>query len=74
MALKINFANSIICRTFAIVIVNYMESAIAHTSTTKTTTLPRIKTAKKAARDIPEGYMPLEQFEKELVEAVIKKL
>ena len=36
--------------------------------------MPRIKKAKKVVSDIPEGYMSLEQFEKELVEAVIKKL
>ena len=33
-----------------------------------------IKKAKKVVSDIPEGYMSLEQFEKELVEAVVKKL
>lgn len=73
MALKINFVNPIFCRTFAFVIVNYMESTVSYTNTTKTATLPRIKTAKKAAIDIPEGYMPLEQFEKELVKAVSER-
>ena len=51
-----------------------METAVANTNDTRTTRLPRIKKAKKGVSDIPEGYMSLEQFEKELVEAVIKKL
>lgn len=73
MALKINFVNPIFCRTFAIVIINYMGNAVAYTNTTKTAPLPRIKTAKKTMGDIPEGYMPLEQFEKELVKAVSER-
>ena len=51
-----------------------METAVAYTNDTRTTRLPRIKKAKKTVDDIPEGYMSLEQFEKELVEAVVKKL
>ena len=51
-----------------------METAVAYTNDTRKTRLPRIKKAKKIVNDIPEGYMSLEQFEKELVEAVIKKL
>ena len=51
-----------------------METAVAYTNNTRTTPLPRIKKAKKVMNDIPEGYMSLEQFEKELVEAVIKKI
>ena len=60
--------------TFAVVNINDMETAAAYTSDTRTTRLPRIKKAKKVVSDIPEGYMSLEQFEKELVEAVVKKL
>ena len=51
-----------------------METAVAYTNDTSTTRLPRIKKAKKVVSDNPEGYMSLEQFEKELVEAVVKKL
>ena len=51
-----------------------METAVAYTNDTKTVHLPRIKKARKVVNDIPEGYMTLEQFEKELVEAVVKKL
>ena len=51
-----------------------MDTAVAYTNDTRTTRLPRIKKTKKAVSDIPEGYMSLEQFEKELVEAVIKKI
>lgn len=42
--------------------------------------LPRIRRSRIGKREvsseqpIPEGYMSLEQFEKELVEAVVKKL
>ena len=50
-----------------------MES-VACLNSTRTAPLPRTQKAKKAVSDIPEGYMSLEQFEKELVEAVIKKL
>jgi len=50
-----------------------MEAAVAYTNTTRTARLPRTKKAKTAVDDIPVGYMPLKQFEKELVEAVIKK-
>ena len=51
-----------------------METAVAYTNDTRTARLPRIKKANKIVNDIPEGYMSLEQFEKELVEAVVKKL
>ena len=51
-----------------------METAVAHSNTTGTARLSRIKKAKQVVNDIPIGYMSLEQFEKELVEAVIKKL
>ena len=60
--------------TFAVVNITDMETAVAYTNDTRTTRLPRIKKAKKVVSDIPEGYMSLEQFEKELVEAVVKKL
>ena len=42
--------------------------------------LPRVRRTRSVKREvpadqpIPEGYMSLEQFEKELVEAVVKKL
>ena len=72
--LKINFAVPNIYRAFAVVNINDMETAAAYTNDTRTTRLPRIKKAKKVVSDIPEGYMSLEQFEKELVEAVVKKL
>lgn len=67
------FMSEKVC-TFAVVNINDMETAAAYTSDTRTTRLPRIKKAKKVVSDIPEGYMSLEQFEKELVEAVVKKL
>lgn len=51
-----------------------MGTAVAYTNDTRTTRLPRIKKAKKVVSDIPEGYMSLEQFEKELVEVVVKKI
>lgn len=51
-----------------------MGTTITYTNDTRTTSFQRIKKAKKTLGDIPEGYMSLEQFEKELVEAVIKKL
>ena len=72
--LKKVFANSNKMCTFAVVNINDMETAVAYTNDTRTTRLPRIKKAKKVVSDIPEGYMSLEQFEKELVEAVVKKL
>ena len=68
------FAVSEKVRTFAVVNIKDMETAVAYTNDTRTTRLPRIKKAKKVVSDIPEGYMSLEQFEKELVEAVVKKL
>ena len=51
-----------------------METAVAYTNTTRTTRFPRIKKTKKVVSDIPDGYMSLEQFENELVEAVVKKI
>ena len=60
-------------RTFAVVNNNEMEAAVAYTNTTRTARLSRIKKAKKVVDDIPVGYMSIEQFEKELVEAVSMK-
>lgn len=51
-----------------------------YTESTTTTTLPRKRRTKTVKRTvpvkqaIPEGYMSLQQFEKELVEAVAERL
>ena len=58
-----------------------MENLVyTESTTTTTTTLPkkrRTKTIKREApakQAIPEGYMSLQQFEKELVKAVAERL
>ena len=58
----------------AVVNIQDMETTVAYTNDTRTTRLPKAEKAKKIVNDIPEGYMSLDQFEKELVEAVVKKL
>ena len=51
----------------------YTESAVS-------TTIPRLRKKKLYKREastkqsVPEGYMSLEQFEKELVNAVVERL
>ena len=56
-----------------------MENLV-YTESTTTTTLPRKRKTKIVKRKapvkqaIPEGYMSLQQFEKELVEAVAERL
>ena len=56
-----------------------MENLV-YTESTATTTLPRKRRTKTIKREaqakptIPEGYMSLQQFEKELVEAVAERL
>lgn len=51
-----------------------MEAQVAHTNNSVSMHLPKAKKTNEAVSNIPEGYMSLEQFEKELVEAVVKKL
>lgn len=56
-----------------------MENLV-YTESTTTTTLPRKRRTKTIKREapakqaIPEGYMSLQQFEKELVKAVAERL
>ena len=43
---------------------------VAYINNTPTDVLPRLKRSREVVDDVPEGFMSLEQFEKELVEVI----